>query len=193
MKTINIENFAEKIKNEFGNKFIIEISPNLFSNKTIYPLTRHTNTNSIWGFKRCKRDYFTFVVNLDFSNKVVKSYVSNSIGINRKFIEKKFMISLSEIMEKEPAFAFDEYTKGKHMSCMLWADSNAMAQIYLQNLVARERKGDGGITNIKYNKNFGDLELEKLCSEPKTNVEIVDFRENYFKFEFLAKHGIEKQ
>lgn len=191
MKKFNINEFAEKANQKFNNSFIVEANSNMWSNEIIYPLSRYLKSNNIWGFfKNKKKESFAFSANFNFDNQVVKLYVNNNSGTNRKIVERIFQLLLKDYMDKAPAFTFDEYTKSRHMSCMIWTDFDARAEKYLNHLIERERKADGGITNIKYNVNYGNEYLKRICE--KSNVAIEDFRKIYFDYEFAVCPELER-
>lgn len=191
MKKFNINEFAEKANQKFNNSFIVEANSNMWSNEIIYSLSRYLKSNNIWGFfKNKKKESFAFSANFNFDNQVVKLYVNNNSGTNRKIVERIFQLLLKDYMDKAPAFTFDEYTKSRHMSCMIWTDFDARAEKYLNHLIERERKADGGITNIKYNVNYGNEYLKRICE--KSNVAIEDFRKIYFDYEFAVCPELER-
>lgn len=176
MKQFNVESIAQKAKLMFRQN--IEISPcsGIWSNENLYPLTRHIKTDSVWGFvKNKKKDNFAFSVNFDFSNQVTKLYVNEGPRIDKSLILTQFHPWLNDVMDKPALLMFDQHTRSRQITCVIWSDLPQMAETYLKYLIKREQNPFNGISNVKYNLNYGSEEFEQLCQE-HPRIKCVDFK-----------------
>lgn len=113
-------------------------------------------------------------------------YVNETTGNDKHLIQKQFQHWLKGYMDKEPFLMFEQYTRSRQISCILWSDLIPMAETYFKYLIKRESDPANGISNIKYNSNYGSKGLREMCLQLDKKVEIADFKK-IFKNKMLEQ------